>query len=273
MITLKEAIYRGYRSAAIGNATSLTKSRIISSERAKIREELKKHKLNSEARRYYEQILTLWNNLFISNHWAHKFFEKGISNEATSVKWNLEDCWLDLGLDLEDLPNWNYYKSLNILEPVSFTETPDKKIIILEKEFTDQKLETSDDWKSKYFKLFDLLTHDIWKEEAMRLWLRDNVDRDSADSKVLWHWDIIIQEAGVFFKEATGCLCQLNMSATTYEHPTIEDYHKTKSQIELKYMFLDKNKVNGAGGLYAINHEKLPKKWQKKVEHVDINYE
>lgn len=272
MINLKEALQIAYKSGAISHRTAAVKRLIVSLEAKKWRILQFNSKIEDD-KIYYEKVKTIFANLSISHGWAMKFFETGI--EGSSVKRNIESLWVDMGFPIDELPDWNFYKKLDLAFPITFSERPPKEIEDLEKIFKSDadELRNYNNWEDKFIVLFDSFTHDIWREESMRRWVNSNLDRSNELQKHLDIWDWMITESGKFFALASGtCITGLNRHVVQFYNPSFNELQNKTEEIRNKYIYNDFNSVIAAGGMYAIDIDDLPDEWKAKVENINIVY-
>ena len=270
-LTLKECTERGYYYSALVYGSARNKWKIVSQLRNNVQVILDTLDKDSQEFEDTQVVKNRWADVSTRLNWLWKFTSTGFGT-GESVKHLLEQIYVLLGEDVNDLVDFDSYDYLPILSPMSFTEEPPQEIKDLESVFEAEDSIFRDDssLETQYFTIFNYLLLDVYRFMAMGCWLDSQLDRtniigDDFDL-ALDIWDIIIESSKNFLYQSRTCF------ATT-EIETMK-YFKNQDPADIRFMHTTKKKfldskehlLAAVGGLYKINYDKLPEEWKSKVE-------
>ncbi len=275
-ITLTEACEVGYRSVAVAVACAKTMVTVCNPEKVAKRQDAASQP-PGQAKKDDTLYLRIFENLLAINSYAVKFYEGPKLYDEGSVKDRLEKLWVtDLGNNLVDLPDWNYFSNLSIATPLTFTQVPTTALENLQDSFVDNSgdiLGTATPIRQRVTNAANSVIEDLWKAEGMRRWLESEATLTGESQAAQDEWSFIQTSTAQFWQGALKCLVKLDDQLGLKDNANYgkSDHDDTVA----KFQWIDsgpvgqRNNLTAAGGLYALNQSQLFGPWSGRLETVN----
>ena len=278
-ISLSRAVEIAYRGAGIGYALASTKHDLALAERNQTRIDRNDEPKGTPAKVDLNWYYHFWWNMAVACRYAMDYFGPGLSNDQSlSLRYRLEGLYTDLGNNVVDLPDWNYFSGLDIAVALTFTEVPPASYETNQSSFTangDEVYNPLQPIRQRSETFLDALTEDLWKEEAMRRWLDSEVIRTGESPGDLAEWDSIQSGSGDFFGWSNRCEVRMVDQLKGQANPGIGPPDHAASVAKWQYKDTgpppQRNDLIAAGGLYALNTSQVSGVWNSRLESLPAN--
>lgn len=250
-----------------------------------------KHKTatNQSDRDFWSNVATRWVDLRGRYLWETSIYADGrAGGYGYGIKRILETMWTDgLNRDIEELPDFDEYRTFRIFKPVSFDQNvPKKAIEDAQKAFVpfDMNVDLNEtNWEAQWRKYFNAFTHDNWTMIGSVAWLDTQIDGAIAggfppggDEQYFRDlWKMVSDGGRHFFYYSRGCMAQTDFETSLFTENIPVNRSRHQNDTFIRYGKYDENTIPMFDGIYAINPEDLPRSQRSKVARLpqDLRYQ
>ena len=281
-IPANQALRISYRSCAIAFAAAKTKHDIANARRNKLRAEIAQNVEDGvETKRKRQRLYNGWRNLCVALDHAMKLYSTGRFGPETSLKIRLENLWVDRGLNLSNLPDYDTLSQLGLARLTTFdTDVPtNTNFNDWAAAFTDNTgtlFNATDPPRKQFIDVFDTAVEDLWREEAWRRWVRKEMNENQLTPSQLAEWDDIITKTRDYFVLSNRCMYTIADIMDLHDDEASNNHPARVDQYRWKPTGPAKNSLEALGGLFAANRPNLPTtpiNFRNQVEVFDVLFE